>query len=811
MKLKRTPLGTAIAGLCLVPAAATLAQDNANVSLDGNIAEIVVTSTRRAATVQDVPINITAVGGDAIETLGIEDVDDAAKLVPGLTLVDQGPRGNNRIIVRGLNASNINTAGADQDGGGTVATYLGETPLYVDFKLLDIQRVEAMLGPQGTLYGAGTLAGAVRYIPNKPDLDESTVDFHGRSYMLKEGDGTGYNLDSVVNLPIIPGKFAIRSVFGFYDDPGFIDYTRIVREPGTSNPDPDPNDPDEMAANLITRKDLNFEDTFATRISALFTPTDWMEALLTYAHQDTKTGGRQIQHVDATGTGRYEAGARWEEPSHRTVELTSLELNFDFGFADLVSSSSYADQHNRSTGDQTDLLLDLSDSGGYGYEDFPQFIAFTTGYSKKEQYTQELRLVSKGDSRLSWIGGVFYNKVENDSLSIEYTPGLADFLGAARADDMEYYSKTDEEIEEQAAFGEIGFRLTDKWQMTAGARYYDYTVYAINGTDLPLLNSGPTAAYELSPRIRSADGADDGALFKFNTSYDFTDDFLMYATVSEGYRLGGINTVAPCPELLEEDEQYVCALPDEISFEPDKTLNYELGLHTQWFGSALTLNAAVYFIEWEDVQLGTVTKNGAVGITGNGGKAESKGVELAMHAALPMDFSISANYAYNKAELTEDVPGLLVMHVADTDPTEPGAQPGNIDVDALAGDRLPGSPEHKGAVFLGYARQIASDYVFKANYGVSFQSSVVTKPGAQAAGEELGGYATHDASFGIEKDTWQVMLYGENIFNKYAYTAVGQDRSFLYNAVASDGREFDVRRYGRYVLRPASFGVDFRM
>jgi outer membrane receptor protein involved in Fe transport len=783
----------------------------ANVGPESNIAEIVVTSTRRAVTVQDVPINITAVGGDTIETLGIEDVDDAAKLVPGLSLVDQGPRGNNRIIVRGLNANNINTSGPDQDGGGTVATYLGETPLYVDFKLLDIQRVEALLGPQGTLYGAGTLAGAVRYIPNRPNLHDSSVDFHGRLYSLKQAESPGHTEDTVFNLPIIPGKLALRSVFGFYDDPGFIDYTRIVRQPGVSNPDPDPSDANEIAANLMTQQDLNFEDTFSTRISALYAPIEGVEALLTYARQDTKTGGRQIQHVDATGTGRYESGARWAEPGRRTVDLTSLELNLDFGFAELVSSSSFANQNNRSLGDQTDLLLDLSDSGGYGYEDFPTFIAFTTGYAKKEQFTQELRLVSQGDSKLSWIGGIFYNEVTNDSLAVEYTPGLADFFGAPRADDLEYYSKSDEETKEKAAFGEVGYRFTDAWQITVGGRYYDYTVSSKNAVDLPLLNGGPNAAYELSPNFTSATGGDDGFLFKFNTSYEFTDDLMSYATVSEGYRLGGINTVPPCPDVLDETKQYVCGLPDEISFMPDKTINYELGLHSRWLDSALTVNAAVYFISWEDVQIGSVTKNGAIGITGNGGAAESKGVEVSFQALLPMDFTLSGNYAYNKAELTEDVPGLLVMHVADTNPTRAGNQPGNIEVDALSGDRLPGSPEQKGAVFLGYTTTIASDYTFKASYGVSFQSSVATKPGARAAGEELGGYATHDVLIGIEKDNWQISLFGENIFNKYAVTAVGQDRSFLYNAVDSDGREFDVRRYGRYLIRPASFGVDFRI
>lgn len=813
------------------------AQD-ADVSSGENIAEVIVSSTRREMGVQDVPISITAVGGQQAEALGLENLDELAAVVPGLSMIDSGPWGNSTIIMRGVNSDSINGTGNETDGGGTVGVYLGETPLYADFKMLDINRVEALMGPQGTLYGAGTLAGAVRFVPNRPKLNEYEANVHTRLYGVSGDFNTGNQEDITLNLPLVDGVLALRGAFGYYDDPGFVDYPYIVRSPGRSNPQPDFNNPGEVSANLVRRDNLNYEDTVSSRISMLWAPTEGFEGLLIWAHQKTETGGRQINTTDSIGSGLYEAGMRYAEPSSREADLFSLELTGDLGFAQLVSASSYSEQKIKTIRDQTDLLLYLSDNGGYGYEDFPEFIAFTTGDTDREQFTQELRLVSSGDGPLSWIVGGFYNKLESDSSGIEYVPGLPDFLGIDRPDEMEYYSRTQLEQEEQAVYGEIGYRITDAWQVTVGGRYYDYTVDQTNGTDLPLFNADP---FELSPRFRSGTTGDSGSLFKFNTSYDFSDDVMAFVTVSEGYRLGGFNAVAPC-QLPLSGTQNVCALPHEQQFLPDKTLNKEIGIRAQLFDRNLTINAAIYHIDWEDVQVAGITENGAVGITSNGAEAVSQGVEFSMQASLPMNFSIMLNYTYTNAELTKDAKGLVddrftLIRVDDPatedregsapaylaiwgdrylpacDPSLPtyattpvGACPG----DGLDGDRLPGSAEHKGSIYLGWTRDFADDYTVRANYGISAQSDVFTKVGNRASGEALAGYATHSFNIGIEKGNWTVSLFGENIFDKYAETSVTNDRSFVYTAEGA-GTAFAVRRYNKTIIRPQVFGVDFRM
>jgi iron complex outermembrane recepter protein len=831
--LQRASQTSILAGLCFAPVLGAWAQEM-DAGGDDNIAVVVVSSTRRDVQLQDVPVSITAVGGEAAEELGLENLDELATLVPGLSMIDSGPWGNSTIIMRGVNSDSITGTGNETEGGGTVGVYLGETPLYADFKLLDINRVEALMGPQGTLYGAGTLAGAVRFVPNKPKLSEYEANVHSRLYGVSSDFSTGHQEDITLNVPLIDGTLALRAAFGNYDDPGFVDSPYIVRSPGRSDPQPDFTNGPEAAANLAGRTNLNYEDTISSRASMLWAPTESFEGLLTWAHQKTETGGRQINSVDSIGSGRYESGMRFAEPSSRTADLLSLELTGNLGFAELVSATSYTEQKIKTIRDQTDLLLFLSDNGGYGYESFPEFIAFTTGDTDREQFTQEMRLVSTSDGPLSWIVGAFYNKLESVNSGIEYVPGLPDFFGIDRPDEMEYYSKTDLEQDEKAVYGEIGYRLTDAWQVTVGGRYYDYTVDQTNATDLPLFNSDPLG---LSPRFRSGSTGDTGSLFKFNTSYEFTPDFMAFVTVSEGYRLGGFNAVAPC-ELPLSGNQNVCALPHEQQFLPDKTLNKEIGIRSQWFDRQLTVNAAIYHIDWEDVQVAGITENGAVGITSNGAEAVSQGVEFSMQASLPMDFSLMLNYTYTNAELTKDAKGLVddrytliregdsaddylalwgSRYIAACDPSLPtyaatpvGACPG----DGLDGDRLPGSAEHKGSIYLGWSRDFGVDSSFRANYGISAQGDVFTKVGNRASGEALAGFATHSFSIGIKKGNWMVSLFGENIWDKYGETAVTNDQSFVYDAVdgatASDP-SFAVRRYNKTIIRPQVFGLDFRM
>jgi iron complex outermembrane receptor protein len=238
---------------------------------------IQVTATRRSSTVQKVPINISALSPDLLEQQEINELEDIARWVPGLTIVDQGGRSNAPIIVRGLNT---NSSGPGSNGG-TVATYVGEIPLLVNMRLIDMARVEILIGPQGTLYGAGTLGGAIRYIPNPVDLSITSGSVFTDISQTQESESIGAEGGVILNLPLINDKLGVRMSMNYIDDPGFIDYNYLVKEPGVSLPDPDWDDPSDVAANLTSVEDANGEQTFTGRVALRWQPNDSFDTTLT--------------------------------------------------------------------------------------------------------------------------------------------------------------------------------------------------------------------------------------------------------------------------------------------------------------------------------------------------------------------------------------------------------------------------------------------------------------------------------------------------------------------------------------------------
>ncbi|HET7204718.1 MAG TPA: TonB-dependent receptor [Steroidobacteraceae bacterium] len=752
---------------------------------------IIVTATRRDVNVQDVPFNMAALGPDLIDDLRITNLAELTRAVPGLYVPSQGPRGANLVTVRGLNVTSLNdSTGVGNSTGGTVATYLGDIPLYVDLKMIDVERVEALLGPQGTLYGAGTLAGAIRYLPNRPDPTAFAADVGGRFYALGESDGLGSNVWGMVNVPLVADRLALRVAAGYLDDPGFIDYDYVVREPGVSNPNaPFDGSGDDVSANLRKVEDVDSEETFTGRVGLYWLLTDALEANLTYYYQDQQVGGRTIDHDAALGTGRHVSGSRFLEPNDKTNHLFALELAWDLGFAELTSATGSSKFDSFGKRDQTDFLMDLDFQPQY--EDFPQFAAYATDDLEEETFNQELRLVSQGTQKWSWIVGAFYNRYEGDAIASEYTPGIPEWYGYPEGfPDLEYRATSDRTFEEKAVFGELGYRLTDRWQVTVGARWFDYDDELSLETQFPLV---PAVLFDEN------ETGDDDTIFKFNTSYEITPDVMSYLTVSEGYRQGGLNSGPPCPEPIP-DEQSFCLKPDEVLIKPDTTTNYEIGLRSLWLDGRLLVNAAVYYIDWNDIQVLGTSDVGEVPITVNGGSAETRGVELSSRWSITDGLEVAVNMSFNDAQLTSDAPGLV-----------DGA-------DAFDGDRLAGTPEEQGTLLLDYARPLDNGWTLNANYSLTAVSDVYTKVGLRNNGEVLPGYAIHAASVGVSSGPWSVTLFADNLFDKYAVTSVRRDPSYIRMIERLDWSTPDPddqlasipsRTYFQSMLRPRTVGLEF--
>ncbi|MEC8226177.1 MAG: TonB-dependent receptor, partial [Pseudomonadota bacterium] len=612
-------LASAISAVLINSNMAFAAEDA--IEVDKSIETIQITATRRAGSVQDAPLNITALNGDVISDQNIGDLEDVARWVPGLTISDQGGREGSPIIVRGLNT---NTSDRISDSG-TVATYVGEIPLSIDLRLTDVDRVEVLIGPQGTLYGAGTLGGAIRYLLKQPELDITEGKVTGDVFSINESDGTGGEFGAVFNTPLIEEKLALRASLNYYDNPGYIDYTHVVQEPGVSNPNPDFSDSSDVNANLKSVSDVNDEQITTARLSLRWLATEDIDATLNYFYQKQENGGNSTSQYGSLADssalqgipGKYENVARVLEPGEEENDLLSLEVKADLGFAELVSASGWSSYEQSGQRDQTDLLYDIWS----GYADFPSFVGYTHDTSDRDTFTQELRLVSNSNSAFSWIVGGFYNKVESYSDDREYTPGLTEYWGGGIPNveqDLEYILISDSETTEKALFGEIGYSITDQFDVTLGARFYEYDVSTTSGSATPLYSGDFDSLDNLV--MENVSASDNGNLFKFNANYTFDNGVLAYFTVSEGFRIGGGNGIAPCPDVLPE-QQIVCALPNEEDYKPDTTVNYELGFKSSWLRNRLHFNAALFNVDWKDAQVGSSTVNGQELITSNAGSA----------------------------------------------------------------------------------------------------------------------------------------------------------------------------------------------
>ncbi|QPB82912.1 TonB-dependent receptor [Pseudoalteromonas rubra] len=793
-KLISLAIATALPGSIMLSATAQADEAGAE---EKSLEVIQITATRRSGSVQEAPLNITALDADIMKDQNIGELADVARWVPGLTVTDQGGRSGSPIIVRGLNT---NSSGPDQDGG-TVATYVNEIPVSLDMRLTDVERVEVLIGPQGTLYGAGTLGGAIRYMLKAPELDITTVQLYGDLFQNSESDSVGGEGGFIFNTPIIEDELALRASLNQYEDPGFIDYNYVVREGGASLADPNWSSQSDVDNNLKRVADANGETTTTGRISVRWKPNDWFDGTLNYFYQKQESEGRSIVHYQALNPanglndriGKYESAYRYEEPRDKEDDLLSLELKADLGFAELVSASGWSSFEADGQRDQTDLLIRLD----YGYEEFPSFSAFTREEEEEDTFTQEIRLVSQGDSAWNWIVGGFYNKFESDASSKEFTPGFGEFAVAnfggeqTRPDNLEYFSVDRSEITEQALFGEVGYQVNDKLTITLGARFYEYEVKAESAVDFPLANTlysgaGPS---DITLDFKQNNAEDDGNLFKFNANYQFTDSVMAYITASEGFRIGGSNGLAPCPDPLP-DKQIGCGMPDEMLYTADTTTNYELGLKSTWLKNRLHFNAAIFNVDWDDAQIAGATVVGQLPYTSNAGTANAKGVEISTRAILSDSISTYATYAYTKAELTSDAPYLF-----NADGTDGGQD----------GDRLPGSPEHQFSLGINYETEVLGDKTLDINYGLTAQSDIISKVGLRDSGETLSGYGISNLSAKLTGDMWSATLYVNNLFNKYAFTSVRRD---VRDITTANGAEIQ-RNYGHYLNKPLTVGIKF--
>lgn len=733
----------------------------------GKIERIEVTANRRSQTLQEVPYNISAVSGEELENRNIVDASEMMRGVAGITVVDRGYRNSgtvNGVIIRGVNVDNGANGDVPLSAVPTVASYVNETPIYANFILKDVGTVEVLRGPQGTLYGSGSLAGTVKYRMNEPMTDEFAGSL-ALNYGETDGsDGNNFSADLMLNIPLTD-RIAIRGNFGKIDNDGIVDYSNVyVLDDNDYAPIPANGDlatGDPVFRNV---KDADTVEIDYGRISLGIDATDDLNILLSHQFQSDEIGGRrQVTRGTHWTTGEeeeygeYENGAVILEPSDRDVSLTALEIEWNLGFATLTSSSSMYDHDGEAISDNSGFYAQQGWFTGF-YYGAPRPIAKAVRGYDDEAFVQELRLVSnETKNNIDWVVGLYYMDQDRTVYQDSYMPGYQAWADSAFEwwdtmgdfgmvyTDNDFHYVRDESFTDKALFGELTYHFSDNLRTTFGVRTFK------NESDNDTVLSLPIWPYLGDEPSFNTD--EDDTLFKFNISYDVSEETMIYSTIAEGYRRGGANAVPLAGNLAER--------PEWQQYDSDSTTNYEIGVKGYLSEREHSYTLSAFFMDWQDPQLNTASTWGFFTVA-NGDSAETSGIELELQGYLTDSLHYVLGYAYVKAELAGDFYAPSSISAEDT-----------YALVAEDGDELPLAPENTLSVSLDYTHSLNNGWYWITQANAYYQSESLNwlgdNPSRQA---DIDGFTIFNASTRLSMENWDFTLYVKNIGNEEGVTGL---------------------------------------
>jgi len=681
---------------------------------DGEL--IVVTATKRAKLLIDVPQSISVVSGSTLEEQNASNFADYLKLVPGLQL-NQSTSGQGRLIVRGVNSGGV---------ASTVGVYMDETPfgsssglvnsavLAGDFDTFDLDRIEVLRGPQGTIYGANSLSGVLKFVTKQPSTTGFTA--RGRVGLETTNDGElGYLANAVVNVPL-GETVAVRATGSYRKYGGFIDSI------GSGGSDLD--------------KDINDSKTFGGRVSLLFAPSDKVSVRLTALAQNIEADAPSIIESDPNTLKRLHGDLtqsqfvpQFSDVKYRVYNGTGT---FDLGFADLVTSTSYATQKQEFRADLTFGLGGLISAVLGQPSDF-----FQAQKTESEKFTQEVRLTGE-TGILDWLAGAYYTN-ESGLIDQNFIAVHAGTLDPITGIPVLGLARIDSDYKEIAGFADVTVHFSDRFDLDLGGRYSHNKQSAEQVSD-GILAGGPRAF----PARKS-----DENVFTFSVAprFEINDNTSIYARVAKGFRPGGPNVLPP-------------AAPADVStFDSDSLISYEAGIKAQTDDGRFTIDAALFHIDWKDIQL-IATVNG-FNINTNGSAAKSDGAELTATARPLAGLALSLNAAYTNARLTEDLPPILT--------------PAPV-ISGFEGDQLPFTPKFSASLNGDYSWPLTS--TIGATVGaslrhVSDQTASYDAAFRVANGHQrkVDGYQVFDLRGALDFGKFSVDAYVRNLFNSAGRTS----------------------------------------
>ena len=765
--MRATLFASVCAGALFAMPAAAAAQDNGDTAPQaedhGDDASIIVTATRREERIQDVPLSISAFSQEELTEKGIVGYEGIGRETPGVVLNKPTANFNN------FTARGIATNGYNANLQSSVAIYIDELPVstignttVVDPNLFDVERVEFLRGPQGTLFGSGSLSGAMRILQKSPDLNDfdtaALVDFG-----LTGSDSFRQRYNAMVNVPLVEDRLAIRAV-GFYrDEEGYLDNV------GTGV------------------KNSNTLIDYGGRLVLLWKPTDRLSIKLlgSYEYSNPKDSS-----LTSPSLGRNKRVS--DEPDRFTGKqlIANATIDYEFDFAKLTSSSTYSDFDQR-------FYVDLA--GTFQPGSFPGApIAFgldADGYDKV--FVQETRLASTLDGPFQFVIGGFYLDRRRD---VDYfyrsNPAFLAARGYTGLPDK-YYQKqyTHSLSKELAGFGELTYRFSDNFWLTGGMRYgetsaqgftekggylatADFFGFDLNYLELALGNIR-NVNFDNFPEYAAVTGVKakgSKPSWKASATFKPSERLTTYATFSTGFRAPIVNAFAGRPSVVDANDIII-----PFGATSDSLKSYEVGAKGRWLGGRVSINTAFYLIDWSNIQAQANRVSDSVQFATNIGAAQSKGFEFEVNVIPATGVSIGFNGAYNDSKITK----LSAAEAAISG--------------AVLGHRLP-APRIQGAAYMTYNFRIGSDVdamlAVNAQHIGSYNSSFPNTPGAPNVPLSTFGktdaYSNVNLSLGLKKGDVSAQFYVENLFDDHSITYIHPE-AFLNS------------RFG--TMRPRTFGI----
>lgn len=724
------------------------------------LGEIVVTATKREERIQDVPMSITAITGAEIQRRGLVSSQDYLRGIPGVNQVE-APYGQ-AIVIRGIETS---TANQNIGSGATVATYFGETPITntaglgqatnIDLKLIDIERIEVLRGPQGTSFGNSSMGGAVRTIPVAPRLDSFEAKMAAGYSATSGTGGDNYNVQAVGNIPLVSDKVALRAVLYRYEDSGFYRnragsdaayQAAVVDRYGAQA---FASDYDEVGSSTFT----------GGRVAALFQASDDLRLTLSYLNQRTNLYG----FAGAT-SGSYGQTILQPAPEHvirghkegfteSEIDIGNAAMEYNMGWGDLLASYSYTKSGTIAAVNSSILPYGAQADGDH------------------LERVSEIRVTSRLDGPWNFIGGLYAENVDDDYLAqFAWYGDLATNPFGSATRQLGYFPNQ-RGLKQKAAFGEVSWKFLPRLTFTGGVRAYKYS--RTYNVDAEGTFYGPAGIH-----INEGTNAN-GETFRANLSYKIAEDALLYAGWSQGFRLGQLQNGIPPGRCDRDGDGLVDGT--NITIESSRRVNsddldsYEIGGKFTLLDRRATISAAAFRMEWANMPVrftaGTLATGCGLGYNANAGKARSEGVEFQASFRVGEPIRVDLGGSWVHARLTQDI---LALHVP-------------------KGNRLPGSPEVNASVglqydfeFIGHRAFIRADSVYIGSFHGDVQESADT---------EVGDYIKIDATTGVELGNLTIDLFAQNLTNRDNFTFRGP---FTGNG-----------DFGGFQLRPRTIGVRF--